>query len=186
MVSKGKILGKSSLILLTVGSSSFHFDRLFYFLDKELVKLNENSRLIAQVGNSKYIWRYKNISLFDYLSPDKLASLIKEADKIISHGGLISIYLAVKYSKNNPLIVPRRKEHNEHVDNHQFYFIKFLKEKLPTQLKKYFVDSEVDLFLRDYLRERPKKNTLGQYLFLDSSKKQITKKLEKFIYGSIR
>lgn len=185
MVSKGKILGKYSLIFVTAGSTDFQFERLFSCLDNVLFTLNKNFLLVAQIGSSKYKWKYKIIDINYYLSPKKIIYFFKKADKILSHGGPVSIYQAVKYAKNMPLIVPRLAKFNEHVDNHQLFFTKFLRAQLPENLQKYFIiDGDIKLCLNNYLKEKPVKNILNQYIFKKSDKKNILKKLNQFILDS--
>ncbi len=166
MVSEGKILGQSSLIFITVGSTHFQFNRLFSALDKTLINPKDRPFLIVQAGNSNYQWKYKNIKIYNYLSPPKLIQLIKKSDKVIAHAGPATIFLITKYAKNMPLIIPRLKDYQEHVDNHQLFFVKFLKKKLPEDIKRFFVANEnLAYSLKKYLNQKPKKNTLNQYLF---------------------
>lgn len=182
MVSKGKILGRSALLFVTVGSTGFQFERLFSSLDQALIKIGKKTFLVAQVGISQYRFQYKNIAVYNYLSPAKIIYFFKKADKIISHAGPASIYLAVKYAKHIPLILPRRSKFDEHVDNHQLYFTNFLRKQLPKKQQKYFViNSEIETHIYNYLKEEPKINTLNKYIFKSSGRKKIIQQLEQFI-----
>jgi len=179
MVSKSKILGKSSLIFVTVGSTDFRFDRLFSVVDKGLIKQNHNITLVVQSGNSQYNWLYKKIIIYKYLNPLKINSFIKKADKVISHSGFASIYLGIKYAKNNPLFVPRLAKFAEHVDNHQLFFTEFLRNKVPDRLKKYFLlEENIDYNIQNFIKERSKKNTLNKYLFNEFVRKQKAQRIE--------
>jgi hypothetical protein len=160
MVSKSKILGKPSIILISIGTTEFPFHRV----TSKLKNLNKD--------------KYKIIS--DILLPDKLVSSIKTTDKIIIHGGPATIYLAVKYARFIPLIIPRLVKYGEHVDNHQLYFVKYLRNKLPDNLKKYFViDEKVDGLINDYLKEKGVNNNLDKFLFLN--KNELTKNLNLYL-----
>jgi|SRR3989344_7935121 len=169
-------------IFVTVGSTHFKFDRLLQSIDQTLIKEKDDNYVIAQIGQSNHRWNYKKIRLINYLHPNTMISHIKKADKIISHGGPISIYQITKYGKNLPLIIPRLAKFNEHVDNHQLYFTDFQRKQLSTNLRKYFaIDENIEKYIENYLKEKPKKNILNKYLFLDSGKTNVIQNLDKFI-----
>lgn len=182
MVSKSKILGRPSLIFVSVGSTKFPFIRLSANIDKAINgQKNPSSRLIQQ-GNPNYIWQYPNVKTVDYLSPRQLISQIRKADKIIIHGGPATIFLAVKYAKFLPLVIPRLAKYKEHVNDHQLFFTQYLRKKLPNNLKKYFIiDEKTDPAIGSYLKEKNKVNNLNKFLFLDKDKNKIAIKLERYI-----
>ncbi len=162
MVSKSKILGQSSLILISVGTTKFPFLRLLFYLKG----LNKN--------------QYKILD--DFMPPNQFVDSIKKADKIIIHGGPVTIFLAVKYARFLPLVIPRLAKYKEHIDNHQFFFTKYLRKKLPDNLKKYFVTEEkIDGAIDNYLKEKNRINNLSKYLFLNKNKVALVKNLEEFI-----
>lgn len=160
MVSKSKKLGQPSLILVSVGSTKFPFLRL----TSNLSKLNKN--------------KYK---IFDkFTSPVQFIVLIKKADKIIIHGGLATLFLVVKYAKFMPLVIPRLRKYKEHIDDHQIFFVKYLKNMLPQNLKKYFVTEEkIDKIIDNYLNEENKINNLSKFLFLNK-KSHLTENLSRY------
>lgn len=142
MVQKSNIIRKSN-ILITFGLTNFEFNRLINSLKKLNIFEKENK-----------------------LSPEVFIYFIKNSKKIISHAGPGTIYLITKNAKYMPLIIPRMAKFKEHVDDHQVFFAKFLKKKLPKKLKKYIVIKEnIDKDLINYLKEKPKKNILKKYLF---------------------
>jgi len=60
-----------------------------------------------------------------------MLTYLKKARVVITHGGPATIFLALKHSKNKPLIIPRLPEFKEHVNNHQEIFANFLsREKM--------------------------------------------------------
>ena len=161
MVSKSKELGKPILILTSIGSTPFQFSRLTSHLNK----VDKN--------------RYKILNKFT--SPFQFIDHIKKADKIIIHGGPVTIFLAVKYAKFIPLIIPRLSKYKEHVDDHQLFFIKYLRSRLPKDLKRYFVTKEkVGGIVDDYLNEKKIKNNLNLYLFSDK-KGYLADKLSRYV-----
>ncbi len=182
MVPESKILGQSSLIFITIGSTNFQFNRLFAALDKTLAHLKTRSLVIVQGGNSDYRWRYKNIKTFKYLSPSQLIKLIKKSDKIIAHAGPATLYLLTKYSKDMPFIVPRLKKFSEHIDDHQLVFAKFIKNRLPRTLRKYFfIDDRLEKLLSEYLTASPRENTLNRLIFINKSRQLMIKKISQAI-----
>lgn len=187
MVSKSEILGESSFIFVTVGSTGFQHDRLFSILDSSLKANQANTLLVAQTGNSRYKFKYQNTITYSYLSPPEIINFIRKGKRIISHAGPISIYLVVKFALNLPLVIPRLAKFNEHVDNHQLFFTKFLRKQLPKKLKKYFVtENDIEQSIGSYLKETPKLNTFNHYIFNKSDKNNVIRKLDKFIATIIK
>lgn len=162
MVSKSKILGQHSLILVSAGSTKFPFLRLFSCLKG----LNKHKYKITK----------------NFIPTDQLVDSIKKADKIIIHGGPATIFLVVKYSKFMPLIIPRLAKYKEHVDDHQLFFTKYLRSNLPDNLKKYFVINEkIDGIIDNYLKEKNRINNFSKYLFLNKNGSKLIKNLEEYI-----
>ena len=54
---------------------------------------------------------------------------IKKARIVITHGGPASFLDPLKYGKI-PVVVPRKKEFNEHVNNHQLEFSRQVKKRM--------------------------------------------------------
>ena len=162
MVSKSKILGRSFLIFVSIGSTKFPFLRITSCLRQ----LNTDQYKIVQ----------------DFTSPDQFIDFIKKADKIIIHGGLGTIFLVIKHAKFVPLIIPRISKYKEHVDNHQLFFSEYLRKKLPDNLKKYFViDEKIEDVVDNYLKEKNKVNNFNKFLFPNKNKNILVKKLEEYI-----
>lgn len=105
------------LIFVTVGSQKFQFNRLFKELDR-LVERNvlNGNELFAQIGYSTYL--PKNYRFEKFLDRMRFLEAIENSDIVITHGGTGSIISSVKKGKK-VIAVPRLKEYNEHVDNHQ-------------------------------------------------------------------
>ena len=115
------------MILITVGSSGYNFDRLFRIVD-ELCERNiiDGKSIIAQTGNLNYT--IKNYSAFNFASPEKMQTFFDDADVIICHGGTGTIIKSLKLNKK-VIVFPRLKKFKEHVDDHQLDIAKsFLNE----------------------------------------------------------
>lgn len=109
------------MIFATVGSQKFQFNRLLKKID-ELIECNIiHEEVFAQIGVSDY--RPKYFGYKDYLNGDEFKEYIKSSDIIITHGGTGVIMGAVKQGKK-VIAVPRLKQYEEHVDDHQEQIIK--------------------------------------------------------------
>jgi UDP-N-acetylglucosamine transferase subunit ALG13 len=109
------------MIFITVGTHTQPFNRLLVEVDNLISKGFIKERVVAQIGYSTYKPKY--YEFFNFTSYKKILSLNKKANIVISHAGVGSIIIALKYNK--PLIiVPRLKKYNEHTDNHQLQIAK--------------------------------------------------------------
>jgi UDP-N-acetylglucosamine transferase subunit ALG13 len=112
------------MIFVTVGTSQFPLLRLLNKV-KELQGAGIlKGEIVVQKGEAKF--SAENMKVFSYLSYLKIKQYLSEADMVITHGGLALTIQAIEYGKNPPIVVPRREEFKEHVDNHQVEFVKFL------------------------------------------------------------
>jgi UDP-N-acetylglucosamine transferase subunit ALG13 len=100
------------MIVVTVGTHEQPFDRLLTAVaglgDQEPLLVQYGTGTIAS-GPGKWV---------DFLSFDELAERAKGARAFICHAGVGSIVLARRCG-HRPIIMPRRPEHGEHVDEHQ-------------------------------------------------------------------
>ena len=108
------------MILVIRGTQNNSFERLL----KELDRLKENKiikeKIIVQAGYTKY--KSNNLEIFDFIDNDSLEDYQRKADIIITHGGVGSITHSITKGKK-VIAVPRLKEYNEHVNNHQLDII---------------------------------------------------------------
>lgn len=181
MVSKSKILGKRSLIFVTVGSTNFSFDRLFAAVDNALQELKIEAQLVVQMGTSTYEWKYKNIRLYQYLKPKEMEDLFKKADKIITHAGFGTLFLLSSKSKYMPFIVSRLNYYKEHINNHQKDFIDFLIKNSKINLKPFIASEKLTSDLVDYLSSVPKSNFLKQAIFHQCNLNKISMNINNYL-----
>jgi UDP-N-acetylglucosamine transferase subunit ALG13 len=114
------------LIFVTVGTPSNSFERLIKEVDNLVAAEKIKDNVLAQIGYTKYI--PKNYSWFRFSDPDKFEETCKKAKICITHGGVGTLSVLLKYNK--PIIaVPRMKKFNEHVDDHQFQIVKELEKE---------------------------------------------------------
>ena len=99
-----------------LGTQNNSFKRLLKELDRLKEKKIIKEEIIVQAGYTKY--KSDNLQIFDFIDKDKLEDYQSKANLIITHGGVGSIISSLKKGKT-VIAVPRLKEYNEHVNNHQ-------------------------------------------------------------------
>lgn len=113
------------MILVTVGSQKFQFNRLLKKIDELIEDGTIKDEVFAQVGVSDYI--PKNYKYVDFTTQDEFNRKIDEANLIITHAGTGVIVNAVKKGKK-VIGIPRLAKYGEHVDDHQIQLIDEFKE----------------------------------------------------------
>ena len=121
---KGKILGEGNLIFVTIGMTSWDFSRLIKEMDRIAGKVDEE--VIMQISDSNY--EPKNVKYFRFTSNEEIEELYENARVVVSHAGVGCIISALKHNKPN-IVVPRRKEYGEHIDDHQVDIAKELERE---------------------------------------------------------
>ena len=112
------------MIFVTVGTHEQQFNRLIKYMD--ILSKEINCEVVIQTGYSTYVPRYcTHKPLYTY---DEMSQYMNEAQIIVTHGGPSSFMSAVEIGKV-PLVVPRRKEYGEHVNNHQVEFCKEIEKR---------------------------------------------------------
>jgi len=127
------------MIFVTVGTHEQQFDRLVKTID-EMVKDNRiTEEVIIQYGYCNYIPKYCLAEKF--FSYAKMREYVKNARIVITHGGPSSFIMALQ-EKKIPIVFPREKKFNEHVNNHQVDFCKSIEGRLNNII---VVDSDFEL-----------------------------------------
>jgi UDP-N-acetylglucosamine transferase subunit ALG13 len=101
------------MIFVTVGTSTFPFDRLLQGVDQ--LRLEEE--LVVQYGASAVVPRAGITQQF--MPYAKVLDHMRHARAVIAHAGAGSILTAL-YAGTHPIVVPRRRAFAEAVDDHQF------------------------------------------------------------------
>jgi UDP-N-acetylglucosamine transferase subunit ALG13 len=112
------------MIFVTVGTHEQPFDRLIKAVDE----LPIDEEIVIQYGYSKYLPKRPNCVFKPFFSNELMNQYSKDARIVITHGGPGSIFTALIYGKK-PIIVPRQKKFNEHVNDHQVKFSEFMQKK---------------------------------------------------------
>jgi UDP-N-acetylglucosamine transferase subunit ALG13 len=100
------------MIVVSVGTHEQHFDRLL----RAVNELGGTEELLVQYGPSSL--PHGRGEWVDYLSFDELAEQVSRARVFVCHAGVGSIVLARRHGLR-PIVVPRKHELGEHVDDHQ-------------------------------------------------------------------
>jgi UDP-N-acetylglucosamine transferase subunit ALG13 len=100
------------VILVTTGTNAPAFDRLL----REVDSLHLDESVVVQHGPSAL--RPAEATCIDYVSFDRFLELVREARVVVTHAGVGSILVALMNGKR-PVVVPRRADLGEHVDDHQ-------------------------------------------------------------------
>lgn len=99
------------MIFVTVGTHHQRFDRLLDALE-EL----DGERLVVQHGPGA---RPRGVAAAKGFMPfDEMLARFREAEVVVTHAGVGSILCATREG-HVPLVVPRRADLGEHVDDHQ-------------------------------------------------------------------
>jgi len=109
------------LIFVTVGTHHQPFDRLL----GALADL-PGDELVVQYGPGAPPPGVNRAA--DYLPFDEMLACYAEADKVITHAGVGSI-LCARRAGQLPLVVPRRHDLGEHVDDHQAELVRKLEPR---------------------------------------------------------
>ncbi len=107
------------MIFVTVGTHEQQFNRLVKYIDelKGSGKLEDD--VIIQTGFSTY--EPKNCEWSKFYAYTQMSELINRARIVITHGGPSSFIAPLQVGKI-PIVVPRRAELDEHVNDHQVTF----------------------------------------------------------------
>lgn len=114
------------MIFVTVGTHEQQFDRLIKYVDELKGKDIIKEDVIIQSGFSTYKPKYcKWSKLFPY---NEMLDFIKDASIVITHGGPSSFIMPLQIGKI-PIVVPRQKKFDEHVNDHQIDFCNIVKHR---------------------------------------------------------
>lgn len=114
------------MIFVTVGTHEQPFNRLLEEIDKLKEKGIIAEDVIIQSGYSTFEPKY--CEWHKLLPYDNMLKNVEAARIVITHGGPASFIMPLQIGKI-PVVVPRKYDFNEHVNNHQVEFTKAVKER---------------------------------------------------------
>ena len=118
------------LVLVTVGTDHHPFDRLVDWVDRWLAETTHAVRCVVQHGTSRAPHVADGQPKFRHT---ELQRLVAEAHVVVCHGGPGTI-MDCRQVGLTPIVVPRRHDLGEHVDNHQVRFTRRIAESGLIQL----------------------------------------------------
>ena len=111
------------MILVTLGTQDRSFIRLLKEIDEQIKKKHIKDRVVAQIGYTEF--KSKRMEIHDYFTMEEFNKYMKEADVVITHGGVGSVLGAL--DKNKKVIAfPRLAKYKEHVNDHQIQMVNTL------------------------------------------------------------
>ncbi len=102
------------MILVSVGMHTQGFERLVRAADELAAGLAEP--VVIQYGCALY--EPKNAQAFRFTGNEEMNQHIQQARVVICHAGAGVLVLALK-AKKKVIVVPRRRQYQEHFDDHQ-------------------------------------------------------------------
>ena len=114
------------MIFVTVGTHEQPFNRLLKEMDDLVKKGNIKESVVMQTGYSTFKPKYcKYKSMFSF---EEMKDYVAKAHIVITHGGPSSFIEVIQAGKI-PIVVPRLKEFDEHINDHQLKFIQLIAKK---------------------------------------------------------
>lgn len=157
------------MLFVTVGTHESQFDRLIKHIDE----IDWKKEVMMQIGYCTY--KPKNYRYEKFLSYKKMMEFVEEAKIIITHGGPSSIFLPLQIGKV-PIVVPRRKEFGEHVNDHQVEFTEKIR-KTESILAVNHIE-EIDNYIKNY-----ETIVLDKKVSLSSNNASFNDKLARLLEG---
>lgn len=109
------------MIFVTVGTHEQQFNRLIEYIDELKYSGEITEEVIIQIGyftNEPHYCKWSKL-----LTYNEMVNYVSNARLVITHGGPSSIIMPLQIGKI-PIVVPRQKQFNEHVNDHQIAFVK--------------------------------------------------------------
>ncbi len=115
------------MIFVTVGTHEQQFNRLIQEIDRLKGEGLITEDVIIQTGYSTY--EPKHCAWSKLIPYSKMQKNISEARIVITHGGPASFIEPLQIGKI-PIVVPRQKRYEEHINDHQLEFCKAVEERM--------------------------------------------------------
>lgn len=109
-----------------MGTHEQQFDRLIRAVDELVADGSISEPVFIQTGYCTY--EPESCEWERFIPAPEMRERMKEADVVVTHGGPSSFVEAMAVGKV-PVVVPRRAEYGEHVNNHQVDFVREVAER---------------------------------------------------------
>lgn len=160
------------MIFVTVGTHEQSFERLVKKIDELKSNGKIEDKIIIQKGFTDY--EPKSCKTYKLIGYEEMQRYIEDARIVITHGGPASFIAPLTIGKI-PIVVPRQKKFEEHVNDHQVEFVKQLVERDNNVIPVYDIN-ELEEKIINY--EDIVKDMMKNY---ESNNKKFNEKLEKEI-----
>lgn len=114
------------MIFVTAGTHEQQFNRLVNAVDDLIADGVLVESVFIQTGYSDYV--PKHCEYAQFVPFKQMKAYMSEADVVITHGGPSSFIEAMAACKA-PVVVPRRGNLGEHVNDHQADFVRIVSER---------------------------------------------------------
>lgn len=161
------------MIFVTVGTHEQPFDRLVKCIDSMVADGKIKEDVIIQKGYTEY--EPQNCKCYKVIGFDEMQKYIEDARIVVTHGGPASFIAPISIGKI-PIVVPRKKQFNEHVNDHQLEFAKQVAERMNNII---VAENEEDIVDAITNYERKIKDISSE---ISSNNKEFVKGLEKELY----
>lgn len=115
------------MIFVTVGTHEQPFNRLIKEIDRLKKEKYIEDQIIVQTGFSTY--EPGNCQWNQFISHQEMDRYMRKARMVITHGGPASFTAPLSLGKI-PIVVPRKKQFGEHVNDHQLEFCRMVKARM--------------------------------------------------------
>ena len=152
-------------VLVSLGTQKQQFTRILRLIENsDELKCAE---ILVQAGHTKY--KSDRMNIIEFMNQEGFNIALNDADIVICHGGVGTIFSALKSGKK-VLAVPRLAKYDEHVDDHQLEICRELQKE---GYILYLNDSEIfDDKVRELLSTNFKKY-VSETSYLDILRKEI-------------
>ena len=115
------------MIYVMLGTEKYPFIRLLNWMDRLKQEGIIEDSVLVQAGSThkKYNYISEGIKEFDFVKHSEMNEHIDKARLVVGHAG-VGGFLHVLSEGKIPLLIPRRLEKGEHLDNHQIDLVKML------------------------------------------------------------
>ena len=166
------------MIFVTVGTHEQQFNRLIREIDRLVENKTITEEVIIQTGYSTYEPKY---CIWSKLLPYKdMVKNVEQARIVITHGGPSSFIMPLQIGKT-PIVVPRQKKYDEHVNDHQLDFALKVEKRQKNIIVVNDIEKleEVIVNYEDLIREYSSKVSTNNIVFNE----KISVIADKLVYG---
>lgn len=160
------------MVFVTVGTHEQQFNRLIKFVDGLVGSKYITEPVIIQTGYSTCV--PLNCQWNRIISYNDMVENVLKARIVITHGGPSSFIMPLEIGKI-PIVVPRQKQFNEHVNNHQVEFVQAVYKRHGNVIPVYEIESlsEVIANYEDIITRMPRERL--------SNNKNFNRELAKIV-----